>query len=102
MVDELERIYTVPLGDAYKTVRMKRASRAAKILKSFLAKHMKTQVERVKISGEVNSLLWTKGMEKPPRRVKVKAKRDAKGDVTVTLIEEPKQEKPVKIEEKKG
>jgi len=102
MVDELERIYTVPLRDAYKTVKTKRTSRAAKILKSFLARHMKTQVERVKISGEVNSLLWTKGMEKPPRRIKVKVKRDAKGDVTVTLIEEPKQEKSVKSEEKKG
>ena len=102
MVDELERIYTVPLRDAYKTVKVKRTSRAAKILKSFLARHMRTQQERVKLGAEVNSLIWSKGMEKPPRRIKVKAKRDAKGEVRVSLVEEPKQEQPAKGEEKKG
>lgn len=94
MVEELERIYTVPLIGAYKTVRGKRTSRAMKILKSFLARHMKTQVEMVKVSAEVNSLVWERGMQKPPRRVKVKAKRDAKGEVLVSLVEEPKIEKP--------
>src|SRR5271157_2880829 len=94
MVEELERVYTVPLVKAYATVRGKRTSRAVKILKSFLARHMKTQVELVKVSAEVNSLLWERGMQKPPRRVKVKAKRDAKGEVLVSLVEEPKAEKP--------
>jgi large subunit ribosomal protein L31e len=94
MVDELERIYTVPLVDAYKTVRGKRTSRAVKILKSFLARHMKTEEERVKVSSEVNSLLWRSGMQRPPKRIKVKAKRDAKGEVSVSLVEEPKVEKP--------
>jgi large subunit ribosomal protein L31e len=102
MVDELERIYTVPLRDAYKTVKVKRTSRAVKILRSFLARHMKTQEERVKLSAEVNSLVWSKGMEKPPRKIKVKAKRDAKGEVSVSLVEEPKQEQAPKSEEKKG
>jgi len=109
MVDELERVYTVPLVGAYKTVRGKRASRAVKILKSFLARHMKTQEERVKLSSEVNSFLWQKGMQSPPRRIKVKARRDAKGEVSVSLVEEPKVEKPAekpaekpKQEEKKG
>jgi large subunit ribosomal protein L31e len=109
MVEELERIYTVPLIGAYKTVRGKRASRAVKILKSFLARHMKTQEERVKVSAEVNSFLWQGGMQKPPKRVKVKVKRDAKGEVSVSLVEEPKVEKPAekpaekpKQEEKKG
>ncbi len=108
MVEELERIYTVPLVGAYKTVRGKRTSRAVKLLKSFLARHMKTQDERVKVSAEVNSFLWQRGMQRPPRRVKVKVKRDAKGEVSVSLVEEPKAEKPAekpaepKQEEKKG
>jgi large subunit ribosomal protein L31e len=104
MVEELERIYTVPLIGAYKTVRGKRTSRAMKILKSFLARHMKTTVELVKVSAEVNSLLWEHGMQKPPRRVKVKAKRDAKGEVQVSLVEEPKVEKPAEqpTQEKAG
>jgi len=92
MVEELERVYTVPLADAYKTVRGKRSRRAVKILKSFLARHMKTQEERVKLSKEVNSYVWQHGMQEPPRRIKVKVKRDAKGEVSVTLVEEPKME----------
>jgi large subunit ribosomal protein L31e len=95
MVDELERIYTVPLVAAYQTVRGKRTARAVKILKSFLAKHMKTEEERVKISAEVNSFMWQRGMQRPLRRIKVKAKRDAKGEVSVSLVGEPKVEKPV-------
>jgi large subunit ribosomal protein L31e len=109
MVEELERIYTVPLVGAYKTVRGKRASRAVKMLKSFLARHMKSEEGRVKIGADVNSLLWQGGMQKPPRRVKVKAKRDAKGEVSVSLVEETKAEKaekpaeqPKQGEEKKG
>jgi large subunit ribosomal protein L31e len=111
MVEELERIYTVPLGGAYKTVRGKRSSRAIKMLKSFLAKHMKTQEERVKLTADVNSLVWQRGMQKPPRRIKVKARRDAKGEVSVSLVEEPKAaepkvekpaEQPKQAEEKKG
>jgi large subunit ribosomal protein L31e len=103
MVEELERVYTVSLVGAYKTVRGKRTSRAVKILKSFLARHMKTQEERVKVSAEVNSLLWERGMQRPPRRVKVKVKRDAKGEVSVRLVEEPKAEKPAEPkQEKKG
>ena len=106
MVDELERVYTVPLVGAYKTVRGKRASRAVKILKSFLARHMKTQEERVKLSSEVNSFLWQKGMQSPPRRIKVKARRDAKGEVSVSLVEEqkeePKAESAEQPKEKKG
>jgi large subunit ribosomal protein L31e len=53
---------------------------------------MKTQEERVKLGAEVNSLVWSRGIKKPPRRIKVKAKRDSKGTVSVSLLEEPKPE----------
>lgn len=88
MVEEIERVYTVPLGKAYMTVRGRRSRRAVKILKEFLAKHMKTEEERVKLSADVNSLIWGRGAKKPPRRIKVKARRDAKGEVAVSLVEE--------------
>ena len=47
-----ERIYVVPLSDAKSAVRYKRASRAAKILREFIIKHMKS--ENVKIDSSVN------------------------------------------------
>ena len=92
MVDEIERVYTVPLNRMLKSSRREKAESAIKFLKSFLARHMKTDGSRVKLSKELNSSVWMKGMQKPPRKIRVKAKRDAKGEVQATL-QEAKEEK---------
>ncbi len=41
------------------------------------------KVEDVKISNEVNEMIWFKGAEKPPRKVEVKAVKDKDGNVIV-------------------
>ena len=85
---ELERIYTVPLRNAYltapRTVRAKRAMREVKI---FMARHMKTEEEKVWIDNPVNEAIWSRGIQKPPRRVRVKAIRFDDGVVEVSLPE---------------
>jgi len=99
--DRLERIYTVPLGDAYEHVRNTRAKKAIKILKTFLGKHMKADGGEVVVSNALNSHIWESGIQKPPRRVKVRAIREA-GVVKAFLhdekIEEKKKEAPKKEE----
>jgi len=77
----LERIYTIPLGDAYMRVRSKRAKRAVAFAKAFALRHMKAA--SVKVSEGVNSLVFRDGMGKPPRRIKV---RIVKGDDQVAKI----------------
>ena len=102
---KLERIYTVPLGDAYGNVpRNKRTPRAVKILRGFITKHMKADGEKITISEKLNKLLWEKSIQKPPRKVKVRLIKDD-GKIGAYLvdekIEEPKKEEPKKGGEKK-
>ncbi|HIE13993.1 TPA: 50S ribosomal protein L31e [Candidatus Bathyarchaeota archaeon] len=80
-----ERVYTVPLRDAWRTPRQRRAPRAVRILKSFIQRHMKP--ESIVISNEVNEHIWRRGIQKPPRKVRVRALKDRDGKVLVRLAE---------------
>ncbi len=99
---KLERIYTVPLGDAYETVRNKRTPRAVKILRAFIARHMKSDGARILLSESLNKFLWARSIQKPPRRVKVRLVKD-EGVVRAYLPDEKAEEpkKAAKKEEKK-
>ena len=39
------------------------------------------------IKNEVNEKIWEKGIQKPPRKIRVKVTRDKEGTVTVHLAE---------------
>jgi large subunit ribosomal protein L31e len=90
-----ERFYTIPLRKAWIKPRKKRAPKAARIVKSFVMKHMKVQTEavgeeepeRLVIDNEVNEKLWSRGIEKPPRKIRVRVVKDKEGVVTVLLAE---------------
>jgi len=77
----LERIYTIPLAGAYEYIRTKRARRAIKLIREFALRHMKA--EDAKISEGINSAVFRNGMQKPPRRIKV---RIVKGDDAVAKV----------------
>ena len=80
-----ERIYTIPLRRAWVSPRKKRAPRAIHLIKNFVQKHMKPEV--LILSNELNERIWNKGIEKPPRRIRVRATRDTEGTVTIYLAE---------------
>jgi large subunit ribosomal protein L31e len=80
-----EKVYTIPLGRAWISPSKKRAKSATRIIRSFIQKHMKT--DAVAISNEVNERVWSRGIEKPPRKIRVRALRDREGKVTLYLIE---------------
>lgn len=90
-----ERFYTIPLRMAWISPRKKRAPKAVRILKSFVKKHMKIQTEvegeeepeTLVVSNEVNEKIWGRGIEKPPRNIRVRAVKDKEGKVTVYLAE---------------
>ena len=83
----VERLYTIPLGKAYEAIRKKRAKRAVTMVKTFIRRHMKVEAEDLAIDPALNEYLWTRGIEKPPRRVRVRATKDRDGFVKVFLIE---------------
>ncbi len=90
-----EKFYTIPLGKAWISPRKKRAPKAMRIVRGFVEKHMKirTEVEGEEeaeflvISNEVNEKIWSRGIEKPPRKIRVRAVKDKEGVITVHLAE---------------
>ncbi len=84
----VERLYTIPLGKAYNAVRQKRAKRAVTMIRDFIIRHMKLEDEtELAIDTSLNEFIWAKGIEKPPRRVRVRATKDKEGLVKVYLVE---------------
>ncbi|MHA2043006.1 MAG: 50S ribosomal protein L31e [Candidatus Thorarchaeota archaeon] len=81
-----ERIYTVPLRKAYWTgSRLRRSNRAVRILREFVERHMKP--EEVVIQPEVNERIWDRGIQKPPRRIRIRATKNSDNLVRVYLAE---------------
>lgn len=80
-----ERIYTVPLGKAWVAPRYRRAEKAVTILRTFVRRHMKPT--SIIISPKVNEAIWQQGIQKPPRRIRVRLSKDGDGVVAVTLAE---------------
>jgi large subunit ribosomal protein L31e len=83
---EEERVYTIPLKRAWTSKRPIRSPKAMKIIKSFVTSHMKS--EEIKIDSSLNSIIWARGIEKPPRKVRVRVTRDKEGTVNVYPLEE--------------
>ena len=81
----LERIYTVPLGRAWVAPRYRRAEKAVTVLRQFVKRHMKP--DEVVIDTSVNEEIWKQGIQKPPRKIRVRLTKDDTGLVTVTLAE---------------
>ena len=93
-----ERTYTIPLQKALVRPPKKRAPRAMQLVKIFITKHMKLEMKvseeeeeeelpQLIISQEVNEKIWDRGIEKPPRKIRVRAAKDKDGNVTVYLAE---------------
>jgi large subunit ribosomal protein L31e len=78
-----ERIYTVPLAKARKGPRNKWAKKSVRYLKEFMERHFKP--ETLVISQEVNEAIWKRGIQKPPRKLKVRATKNIDGLVVVYL-----------------
>jgi large subunit ribosomal protein L31e len=91
-----ERIYTIPLQKALVRPPKKRAPRAIQLVKLFVAKHMKMattikededELPQLVVTQEVNEKIWGKGIEKPPRRIRVRVTKDKDENITVHLAE---------------
>lgn len=79
----MERVYTIPLDEAYSKPAKKRAGRAIKILRAFLSRHMKS--DNVKISPEVNEFVEERGATSPAKKIRVNASKDKAGMVLAKL-----------------
>lgn len=96
----LEREYTIPLRAAWKGTRTKRAERAIRVIRQFAKRHMKSS--EIKIENEVNQAVWFRGIQKPPRKIRVLMKKDKDDVVTVSLLGPPPEEEKEQVKEEKS
>ena len=89
----LEREYIVPLRKGWlKVPKYKRANKAVKTLKEFIARHMKVydrDLRKIKVEIDLNNEIRFRGMKKPLAKIKVKAKKYDNEIVRVELANIP-------------
>lgn len=82
----VERIYSFRLRQKMKKYpRWLRAKKATKYVRMFLSRHLKTEPENVKIDTALNEKIWSRGAQKPPAKIKVRAVKFDDGAVEVEL-----------------
>ena len=67
-----EVVYTIPLRKLLNTPRTSRAPKAVKLVREYVAKHRKADIEDIWIDKEVNEKIWARGIEKPPNKITLK------------------------------
>lgn len=76
-----EKFYDLNLRRIWTAPREKRTPRAVRYVKNYAAARMKT--DKVSLAEETNSLLWTRGISKPPRKIRIRVVKDKDGKVIV-------------------
>ena len=96
-----ERAYTIPLGEVFEHPKTKRAKLAISRVKKFLIKHMKA--DNVKIGDALNKAIWARGIQKPPRKVRIHTIKENDiiyADLIDVELKTPSKEELKKKEEK--
>ena len=93
MSQELERVYTIPLGKVLLSANTHRAVRAINMIKEFARRHMKTYT--VKIDEEISHIIWARGVRSPPRKIRVKMTKTDEGYILVTPYEDEVESEPI-------
>ena len=79
-----EKMFTINLGRVWIAKPKRRAPRAINTVKEYMKRHMKS--DDIVITNEINEQIWSKGIGKPPRRIKVRAVKDNENRVIVFPI----------------
>ena len=87
-IEELEREFVVPLrASMHQPSRRRRSGHALETVRRFVVRHMKGKAEDVWIDPRLNEHIWERGIQHPPRQVRVKAIRFEDGLIEVDLLD---------------
>jgi len=76
----------VPLRKAWNITRFKRAPRAMQIIRNEVIRHLKVREdEEIWIDPSVNEHIWSRGIEKPPRKVRLQVTRHDEPDIPIEV-----------------
>ncbi len=85
---EKEMIYNIPLRKVKMVPRTRRANYAIRLVRSFVARHMKVPAENVWIDNRVNQEIWKRGIQKPPSKLTVKVIKFEEENTAEVLVPE--------------
>jgi len=86
-MEKTSRVYSIPLRKEFRKVpRYKRAKKAVFAVKTFLAKHMKSDIAQVKIGKFLNLKLWKNGIKNPPAKVAIHVEKEEDGVIKAELF----------------
>ncbi|MEM1695476.1 MAG: 50S ribosomal protein L31e [Desulfurococcaceae archaeon] len=85
-------VHVIPLKRVYFGRRFNRADRAVRLIKKYVARHFK-DAEKIVIDPAVNQYVWSRGREKPPRRITVEIRFDKENKVAEVLLVRPSKAK---------
>ncbi|MFH0831641.1 MAG: 50S ribosomal protein L31e [archaeon] len=99
----LERKYIIPLRSSWMHVpRYKRANKAVKTIREFIARHMKVRddIKKIKLSKFLNEAVWRRSIKKPPAKIEIKAVKYSTGEVMVEVVKLSKRAEMIMAKEK--
>ncbi|MCM8830602.1 MAG: 60S ribosomal protein L31 [Candidatus Omnitrophica bacterium] len=91
--EKIERVYVVNLSKAYKTVRQKRARKSIMLLKEFIARHLKEDQGKIRVSNKLNQKIFENSIKQPPKKLKIRVIKD-KTMTKAYLFDEEIEQKP--------
>jgi large subunit ribosomal protein L31e len=71
-----EKVISINLRRIWDYSGYARTPKAVRFIKEQAARHLKTSVDNIKIDESLNALIWSRGLKKPPRVVKIKAEKE--------------------------
>ena len=91
-INKIEREYVIPLRDKCRPVPIyRKTEKAIRSVKEFVVRHMKVydrDLSKIKIDTYLNELLWNRGIQSPPHKIKVKVVKEG-GIVRVEAVDLP-------------
>jgi large subunit ribosomal protein L31e len=82
-MSQLRKEVTLNLREAYEAPKLRRAKRALNIIREKAARIAKA--ERVKISEDLARFIFSRSIERPPRKVTIVVEKDEEGEAIVKL-----------------
>jgi len=88
MAEEMERVYVIPLKGNKNLPETKRAPHSMKVIRSFVAKHMKADESDVWIDPRLGEAVWARGRKHSPAKLRVKVIKFEDELIEVSLPDE--------------
>lgn len=83
-----EKLINISLKKIKKASRKSRAEKAINQTRNELTKHFDSPEDKIYLDNSINEKIWERGIENPPREIRVRARKFEDGVVEAEIAEE--------------